>query len=956
MNNLIVELQEALHQGFINKDSNKKTNFKPALLVNNPQKNEYVLTSLIEELETCHTFSFAIAFITEDGLAMIKSKLLDLKEKGIQGRIITSDYLTFNKPKVFKELMKLENVAVRITNVKGFHTKGYIFDHGEYYTLVVGSSNLTQTALKENTEWNIKLTSHENGEIVNNFKSQFDDLWYNSTPLNKDWISTYEEFHQKHGQNFISTPQNHFTNINNASKIMPNQMQEAALTGISAVREAGKKRGIIISATGTGKTFLSAFDVQAFQPRKMLFVVHREQILQKAMSDFKKILGGNEEDYRILSSSQKLVATKYLFATIQTLQKDQNLKQFKPDHFDYILVDEAHRAGSGTYTKILNYFQPKFLLGMTATPERSDGFNIYELFDYNIAYEIRLQEALEAEMLCPFHYFGVTDFLIDGKPIEDNSQFSTLVNQERVKHIVNKINYYGYSGEKVCGLIFCSRKEEAKQLSALLNTAGFKTCALTGDDSQEIRENAVIALENGELDYILTVDIFNEGVDIPSVNQVIMLRQTQSSIIFIQQLGRGLRKHESKDYTTIIDFIGNYKNNYLIPIALSGDFSQNKDNIRRRVKDTSYLKGISTINFEEIAKQQIYKSINNTNLTATKILKEAYEKLKFRLGRKPLLQEFYSNKSTDPVAIMNSFANYYQFLTKIGEEDREISDSSEKILTFISQELLNGKRLHEILLLEAVIKQKEITVNELNDLLLEYNCPFNERILTSLKHIFNLEFFVQRERKKYGKNPLINFENNTFLISGYFSELLQNKTFNSYLVDIIKTAKLRSVKYSPDRSFTIGEKYARKDVCRLLNWDFNEYSTIYGYKIKHGACVIFVTLNKKADVKASVNYANEFLSNQTFRWFSKNNRTLQSKEVKKIINAQDDGTEIHFFIKKDDAEGTDFYYLGELILIEGSAQDSMMKGEDGKLIPGVAMEFYLEQPVEQRLYQYLIEN
>ena len=334
------------------------------------------------------------------------------------------------------------------------------------------------------------------------------------------------------------------------------------------------------------------------------------------------------------------------------LSKEETLHQFDPEAFDYILIDEVHKAGAQSYHKVIDYFKPTFFMGMTATPERTDDFNIYELFDYNIAYEIRLQEALEEDMLCPFHYFGVTDLEYDGEVIDDATLLTKLVTEERVNHMIEKIEYYGFSGEKVKGLIFCSRKDEAEKLSIAMNAKGYQTVALTGKHSQEERAREVNRLESGILDYIITVDIFNEGIDIPSVNQVVMLRQTQSSIIFIQQLGRGLRKHESKEFVTIIDFIGNYRNNYLIPIALSGDKSQNKDNIRRHMKDTSYIKGVSTVNFEEIAKKQIFKAINSSNLTEMKKLKEAFVELKNRIGRVPYLYDFVSNHSIDPVVIV----------------------------------------------------------------------------------------------------------------------------------------------------------------------------------------------------------------------------------------------------------------------------------------------------------------
>ena len=262
--------------------------------------------------------------------------------------------------------------------------------------------------------------------------------------------------------------------------------------------------------------------------------------------DFQKVLGFNPSEGHIYHSGDDLTGKKYIFATIQTLSREENLKAFSKDFFDYILIDEVHKAGADSYKKVMGHFTPNFYLGMTATPERTDGQNIYEIFDYNIAYEIRLQDALENDMLCPFVYFGVKDIEIDGQLIDEKSNISNLTSDERVKHILNKIDFYGVCNNQVRGLIFCSSKSEARELSIKLNQHGKRTIALTGDDDINYREKVVKQLEDGELEYILTVDIFNEGIDIPSVNQVVMLRNTQSSIIFVQQLGRGLRKHKKQ--------------------------------------------------------------------------------------------------------------------------------------------------------------------------------------------------------------------------------------------------------------------------------------------------------------------------------------------------------------------------------------------------------------------------
>ncbi|MFC6038875.1 DUF3427 domain-containing protein [Paenisporosarcina macmurdoensis] len=959
MGNFLRNLEDSLQKGFINQNFITPGSYKPQLLVNNTAENENVLSTLLDELEHCENFLFSVAFITESGLATLKAHLHDLKLKGIRGRILTSTFLQFNQPKVFKELLKIENVKVRLTDIKGFHSKGYIFQHPTHYSLIVGSSNLTSHALKVNYEWNIKLTTHENGEIIHHFKNQFEDVWGKSRELSLQWITEYEKIYvettemTKMDKVIEGFEEYKPSTIEDALKITPNKMQIEALQNIEILRNE-KDKGLIISATGTGKTYLSAFDVRRYAPKKMLFIVHREQILQKAKSDFKTILGGYDDEYGILSGTIRENNAKYLFATIQSLSKDNTLSQFKPEEFDYILIDEVHKAGAASYRKVINYFKPKFLMGMTATPERTDSFNIYQLFDYNIAYEIRLQEALEEDMLCPFHYFGVTDLEIDGVLIDDTAQFSKLVTEERVTHIIDKIEYYGYSGSKVRGLMFCSRKDEAKELSKRLNEKGYKTVALTGDDTQEERIKRVKQLEEGELDYILTVDIFNEGIDIPSVNQVVMLRQTQSSIIFIQQLGRGLRKHNSKDFVAIIDFIGNYKNNYLIPVALSGDQSQNKDNIRRKLKDTSYIKGVSTVIFESIAREHIYKSINNTKLTNLVLLKEAFENLKNRIGRVPYLYDFVINNSLDPIAITSEHENYFAFLKKIKQEISQINNYENQVLTMLSQEILNGKRKHEILLVQDLVQNGNLAIDNYKKILLQNKCRTDDETLKSVYRVLNLSFFTSGNTKKYGSIPLISIENETIKFNEEIHKsLLENSFFKQLMIDIVNSGLKKSNIYECQEKLTLFQKYSRKDACKLLNWDQDESSTMYGYKVKHQTCPIFVTYHKHDEVESSVAYGDEFIDQNLFKWYSRSNRTIHSQEVNKIINAVKNNTEIHFFVKKDNGEGSDFYYLGEAKPDINNVTEEKMTDKNGKLLPVVTINMQFDHAVDNKLYHYL---
>lgn len=957
MDHLKRHLENSLYTGFIDKDHYHSSPFKPELLVNERVKRQDVLTALLDELKICKKFRFAVAFITESGLATLKSTLYDLNRKGIRGEIITSTYQLFNQPKMFKELLKISNVDVKIADVNAFHSKGYIFQHEGYYSLIVGSSNLTAGALKTNYEWNIKLTSHENGEIVQHFFNRFETMWNESIPLTLEWIKAYENVYRPMIRDRVAEfPSMHdFNQVKRDLEIKPNNMQRSALDGIEAVRQQGHQRALVVSATGTGKTYLAAFDVRRYEPKRMLFVVHREQILKKAKTDFHRVIGGNIEDFGILSGTSRADDAKYVFATIQTISKDETLYQFAQETFDYILIDESHRAGANTYQKLLEYFTPKFLLGMTATPERSDGYDLFRLFDYNIAYEIRLQEALEENMLCPFHYFGVTDLEIDGEQ-KEIEVFQKLVSNERIDRIIEKINYYGYSGEALRGLMFCSSKKEAIYLSEQLNARGFRTCALTGDDTQAKRKQEVNNLEQGLLDYILTVDIFNEGIDIPSINQVVMLRQTESSIIFIQQLGRGLRKHQSKRYVTVIDFIANYKNNYLIPIALSDDRSQNKDSIRRKVIDQSYISGTSTINFEAVAKERIYESINQARLTDLKTLKEAYQNLKNRLGRQPMLTDFIENHSMDPVVIATKNGHYGAFLRVVESEVPSLSKEEEQILLMATQELLSGKRIHEIYLLKLLASDLSISKLNFINYLHDHQVRVDDATLKSVENVLSLNFFNDADRKKYGNKPYVELDHDMYRLPSHLQTMLQNEWFAKLLNDLLEASILRSKRYNQTKPLTRLEKYTRKDVCRLLNWEKEEQSTMYGYKVKHHTCPIFVTYHKSEDIEASVNYGDSFISPEVFHWYTRSRRTTKSEEVRKIIDSERENIDIHLFVKKDDDEGGDFYYLGEVKPDQQSIQNTTMLNKNGQELPVVTMNLMLKESVDQQIYDYLHEK
>ncbi|MDE5641193.1 MAG: DEAD/DEAH box helicase family protein, partial [Bifidobacterium castoris] len=592
--------------GLIRQDDSAEERFVPKLISNQPGST--MGDAIREELRESESFDISVAFVSENALKSMYQAFVDHADgNGRRNRIITSTKGYFNDPKAFKELMKLQrdaNVEVLIWERPGgakpdeevvqdqpFHPKGYLFTRRiepgrTYYNLYVGSSNLTSSALQTQREWNLRVSSTGEAQLIEQVRDELDEQVRQSVPLTDAWLAQYEEEFRHR-----TPPRARILQRLREENIEPNAMQREALANIQRLRDDGERRAIVISATGTGKTYLSAFDVRAFQPERMLYVANRDTILKAARESYQRVLGCDEGELGLLTGSSRQQDAKYVFASVDTLRRHMS-EWYEPDDFDYVLIDEAHHSGADNYRSVIDYFSGAgVMLGMTATPERTDDFDIFSLFDHNIAYEIRLQKALDENMLCPFHYYGVHEFLgADGTRIDSaegisqkdaqRMQYSLeeLTEPDRVRYIIRKLEQYGSYGEKVTGLVFCSRIEEAQRLSELFNQETnqqaerpYRTVAISGGTSAKRVEEAVSQLESGDLDYIFTVDKFNEGIDIPAINQIVMLRNTQSSIVFTQQLGRGLRKFPHKTCVTVIDFIGNYANNYLIPVALYGN-------------------------------------------------------------------------------------------------------------------------------------------------------------------------------------------------------------------------------------------------------------------------------------------------------------------------------------------------------------------------------------------------
>lgn len=942
-------LRSDITSGFLDRTIGSRGGRGPSLVVNG--EDHTMLRGLRQELARARAFSFSVAFVSPGAISLLKQELAEFDGTGV---IITSDYLGFNSPAAFYELLNIERfsggrISIRRHPDAAYHPKGYVFFHEEHTTAFLGSSNLTRTALVRNREWNLRVSAAHESELAENLLALVEQEHGESVPLTEAWVHDYELTYVVPASR-AQTSQATGAEPNAELLVVANTMQADALSRIEDVRLSGESKGLVISATGTGKTILAALDVRSVQPRRMLFLVHREQIIDKAMEEFRRVLGGRPDDYSKLVGGSRGTDSRYLFATVQTMSRPATLAGFDSDEFDYIIIDEVHRAAAPTYARILEHFEPRFLLGLTATPERTDGASIYELFDYNVAYEIRLGQALDTGMLTPFNYFGVADYTTSEDLSLGATPLAQLTAASRVDHIIASIELYGQAGEDPRGLLFCSRKDEARELSVLLNQRTLRghqlrTVSLTGDDSSAERESAVRRLESGELDYILTVDIFNEGVDIPSLNQVIMLRQTQSAIIFVQQLGRGLRKAPNKSYVVVIDFIGNYQNNYLIPTALFGDQSLNKESLRRNLiaaEERGAMANLSSIRFDRISQQRVLASIATAKLDSMMVMKAAIRELQDRLGRVPRLSDFLESGTVDPIVLATRERSYPALLAKVLRRDSGLSPHERKMLALLTCEVVAIKRPAELAVVTYLL---DVTSAQLVDVQrIVGGSPWvTDSVIRSLDASFN----STQDGRKYEPIVFLDPGSEYLSLTAEFLDSYRSAgAFKDAVDDVLAVGQVVLQQYESGEPFVAGRQYSRREASRLLGWQKNGSSTINGYMVNHetAMCPIFVTYDKHEDTRSTVDYDDRLTDRSTLRWYSRSSRTLASAELAPIIGNE---VEIHVFVKRNESDQTEFFYLGRAT--SANAENAIMP--DGST-PVVIMDLKFDTPIQSSTYDY----
>ena len=892
------------------------------------------LDKIKDSLSRCKAFCFTVSFIKKAGLVLIERDLKDALARGAVGRIITSTYQNFtdiDSLKTFLEWTKqYDNFQCHLDfecfGDNGFHTKGYLFEYNDEVEIIVGSSNITRFALLKNEEWNISLISKKSIESYNRAINEFDKLWNATLELNEDLISEcrfrLDYAIEKWDMDYVSA---------DSLTINPNSMQRKALKEIRRYRDTGVNKALVISATGSGKTYLAAFDARNYNAQRLLYVVHRDVILKDARDTFANVFR-NEHTYGFYTGNRKDIDCDYVFASTQMLAR--HLDEFDPHEFDYIVYDEVHHIVADSGHKIFDYFKPSFMLGLTATPERMDNKDVFGLFDQNIPYELRLRDAILNDLVVPFHYYGIRTQLADYRDKDRIKVAKEIARVENVEFISGEIEKHKLPDKKLKCLAFCTNISHCKQMASVFVEMGYSAEALTGanDFGQRIRAFKDLQDDNNPLEIICAVDILNEGVDIPQINMVLFLRPTESQTIFLQQLGRGLRKYPGKDYVTVLDFIGNnYERSVQIALALS--------TLGRTVyTEKSYLKAmISTdfaslgipgvvIDIDALSKEEIIHYLDNTNFNRRDFLKKDYENFKeyIKTETYPSHMDYLNNDvAPDLIRFLKSKINniknksYYSFLKKVDEETIPVFSKDQVDVLDNLEELLPLIRVDEYIIIRQLLADGVINLSSLVG-------TYPNVTIQSLEHAESI----------LKKNGILTDRVDLNKADGDYKEYLLDTIeygltrYEIEFGDFVGYYKLYSNYYSEQITMSI---------CKEGVWQLGTYFNV----IEEGDTFVFAGLKK--DEVGKLNYKDKFIGPSEFQWESKNNVTVANKEGQKLLATK----RVFLFVRKMKTEDGvtlpyTFFGTGRLTNMRESYTE-----EDGKKLPTLLFDIVLDHRVPE---------
>lgn len=884
-----------------------------------------LVQELKREIATSDRIDMIVSFLKVSGLAMIREPLKDFTARGGKLRVITTTYIGATDANAVEEISRYPNTEVHIsydTKHTRLHAKSYIFYRGTgFNTAYIGSSNLSKAALTDGREWNVKITSYDQPDVFDQMKETFEIYWnsnefekYNLEDLDKLKFALNQE--RSHGNASAISP------ISYSFDVTPYPFQQAILDKLAAERRVhGFYRNLVVAATGTGKTVISAFDYRRFRNEnvgklnRLLFVAHREEILAQSLSCFRGVLRDpNFGD--LLTGNNKPSQLNYLFASIQSINSKKFVQEFSPDYYDFIIVDEFHHAAADSYQDILEYFKPKILLGLTATPERMDGKDVLKYFDGNhIAAEIRLPEAIERQLLCPFHYYGLTDSTdlsslkwtvggYDKSELENVYVLSEVAARKRAELILSSIPRYVESPTSVKCIGFCVSIKHAEFMAKFFNDHDIPSIVLSSKSSEDERKSAKILLESGKINYIFVVDLYNEGVDIPDIDMVMFLRPTESLTIFLQQLGRGLRISEGKEFLTVLDFIGQSNKKYRFEEKFKALLENTKRGVLTEIREgfVSVPKGCY-IELEKKPQEIILNNIRSQLGTRESIIErirtfESDSQLTLTL-------EHFLNYTQIPVRELYKYGSFNKLCIAAGikpdsEEplDKVMESAFPKFAFSDSSKWI--KCLLKYLRKPSLVKEDECNKEEL-----------------AMLDMFRFTLYMEPEPDMTSIRAI----NEVKQCPEILHELIDLLSYRQQNIDFIAEPVYIDEGTVLDCYCT----YSRDQILSSLG-KYNPSTVRQGVFYVHSKKVdtFFVTLNKSdKDFSPTTLYKDYAISEKLFHWESQSTTSADSTTGRRYRFHKDMGTNIFLFVreqKKDQYGACPYTFLGpaEFVSSEGS--------------------------------------
>jgi len=904
-------------------------------------------TEIEKDMLSSDRIYFIISFIRWSGLVLFEKILKEITHRNrVEIRVITTTYMGATETRALEFLSKLPNTKIRIsynTSHERLHAKSYIFERNSGFdTAYIGSSNISRSALTKGLEWNVRVTSQENPHIINKAKATFEHYW-NSNDFEDFTIGDLDRF-----SNAISKERNRNSNNdeNYYIQITPFPFQKEVLEKLQVERQDHKHfRNLIVSATGTGKTVISAFDYKRFLKKNegkatLLFVAHRKEILMQARGIFRSVLGSEYNNFGQIwvgGNKPDKGTLNHLFISIQTYNSQEDFfnRRVGYNFYDYIIIDEAHHSTASTYRTLIEKNNPYILLGLTATPERMDGNSLLPDFCNKIAAEIRLFDAMKLKLLSPFHYFCISDETVDLRSVpwvrgsyqKEELSYSLSI-KARVYRILDAIRYYLSDPHSVRSLCFCVTKSHAEFMSHELNLYGLKAAYLTSDISDLERKKCLNKLRQGEINYLCVVDIFNEGIDIPEIDTILFLRPTESLTVYLQQLGRGLRISDNKECLTVLDFVSQVHEQYNFAEKFRALVSKTNCKIEQEIEQGfPHLPSGCSIRMEDQAQEFVLNNIKKSVFNAKRLRNEIY-RFQSLTDQKLTIYNFISYHNLDlRVLYMNK--NSWEIL-KIPKKDMADVLSKEEITI-----LKSLSRLAHVDSLEYLNFIQELIDNNFNALNIEN------------KSIYMLVFYYD-----IWMEPLGNYQFKTIEVA--ILSLRNYPRFVSELKELIFTLKER-LEHLVEPSIPnkipglfIHAHYTRDQLMSLAKYNEPEKKYFWREGTLHDKdkkiTMMMVTLNKSnKEFSPSIQYEDYAISETLFHWQSQNSTKVESETGQRYINHRVLNWDMLLFVResiKDTYGLTDTYWLiGKVNYISHNGENPM------------SINWELEKPLPPMLWQ-----